>query len=179
MTGLDPDSDEIIEIYCLITDGDLELVDDSGWGAVVHQPKDRMDRMDEWCTKTHAKSGLTKAVIESTVTPEQAAKGLLAYIQKHIPERRIALLAGNSVFADRAFLRKGPYKQIVDYLHYRILDVSTLKEAARRWCPEMMARAPAKKGLHEARQDIMESIEEARYYKEVVFQAGRASAARK
>lgn len=176
MTGLDPDTDEIIEIFCLITNGDLELADDAGWGAVVHQTQERMDAMDDWCRNTHGKSGLTKAVVESTVTAEQAAEDLLAYIQKHITQPRIALLAGNSVHADRAFLRKGPYRKVVDYLHHRILDVSTLKEAARRWRPDVLAKAPVKKGLHEARQDIMESIEEARYYKNAIFTAADNSA---
>lgn len=170
MTGLDPDSDEIIEIFCLITDGDLNLADDAGWGTVVHQPQERMDAMDEWCRNTHGNSGLTKAVVESTVKPEQAADELLAYIQKHITESGVALLAGNSVHCDRAFLRKGPYKKVVDYLHHRILDVSTIKEAAKRWRPDVAARAPRKKGLHEARADILESIEEAKYYKEALFQ---------
>jgi oligoribonuclease len=170
MTGLDYDNDEIIEIFCLITNGDLELAHDAGWGTVIHQSQERMDAMDEWCRKTHGKSGLTAAVVKSTVTAEQAAEELLAYIQKHIPEPRVAVLAGNSVHADRAFLSKGPYKQVIDYLHYRILDVSTIKEAARRWRPDVLAKAPVKKGLHEARQDIIESIEEAKYYKEVIFQ---------
>lgn len=78
-------------------------------------------------------SGLTAAVIESTVTPQQAADGLLAYVQKYIPQKGTALLAGNSVHADRAFLRKAPYNKVLDHLHYRILDVSSIKEAARRW----------------------------------------------
>lgn len=169
MTGLDPDSDAIIEIFCLITNDQLELVDEAGWGTVVHQPKACMDLMDEWCTRVHGESGLTAAVIKSTVTPEQAAGGLLAYIQSHVPVRRVALLAGNSVHADRAFLRKGPYSKILDYLHYRILDVSTIKEAAKRWCPETALSAPAKRGLHTAKEDILESIAEARYYKSAIF----------
>ncbi|AEO54216.1 hypothetical protein MYCTH_2106971 [Thermothelomyces thermophilus ATCC 42464] len=133
MTGLDPDSDSIIEIYCLITDGQLNLLDECGWGTVVHQPRERMAMMDEWCTRVHGDSGLTAAVIESTVTPQQAADGLLAYIQKYVPQKGTALLAGNSVHADRAFLRKAPYNKVLDHLHYRILDVSSIKEAARRW----------------------------------------------
>jgi oligoribonuclease len=84
-------------------------------------------------TEADGESGLTAAVIESTVTPQQAAEGLLAYIQRHVPEKGVALLAGNSVHADRAFLRKEPYRKILDHLHYRILDVSSIKEAARRW----------------------------------------------
>ncbi|KAK4032682.1 ribonuclease H-like domain-containing protein [Parachaetomium inaequale] len=170
MTGLDPDTDLIIEIYCLITNGQLELVDEAGWGTVVHQTSERMAMMDEWCTRVHGESGLTAAVIESTVTPQQAADGLLAYIQKYVPERGIALLAGNSVHADRAFLRKGPYSKVLDHLHYRILDVSSIKEAARRWCPQAASAVPRKKGLHKAKDDILESIDEAKYYRSVIFQ---------
>lgn len=170
MTGLDPDREEIIEIFCIITTGTLEVVDEAGWGTVIHQSKERMDQMDDWCTRTHEKSGLTAAVIASTVTAEQAADELLAYIKKYVPEKG-AVLAGNSVHADRAFLRKEPYKKVVRHLHHRILDVSTLKEAARRWLPKEVIRgAPMKKGLHQAKDDILESIEEARYYKEIIFQ---------
>lgn len=169
MTGLNPDTEEIIEIFCIITNGHLELVDEQGWGTVVHQPKDRMDKMDEWCTNVHGNSGLTAAVMESKVTPEQAAGELLAYIQKYIPEPRTALLAGNSVHADRGFLRKEPYRKVMEHLHYRLLDVSTLKEAAKRWCPDVARQAPVKKTLHKARDDILESIEEAKFYKEAFF----------
>ena len=116
-------------------------------------------------------SGLTAAVIKSSTTPEQAANGLLNYIRHHVPERGVALLAGNSVHADRAFLRKEPYKPILDHLHYRILDVSSVKEAARRWCPRVASATPAKKGMHKAKEDILESIEEAKYYKRAIFQA--------
>ncbi|KAH6854364.1 ribonuclease H-like domain-containing protein [Chaetomium sp. MPI-CAGE-AT-0009] len=170
MTGLDPDKDVIIEIYCIITDGQLELLDESGWGTVVHQTCERMAMMDEWCTRVHGESGLTAAVIESTVTPQQAADGLLAYIQKHIPERGIALLSGNSVHADRAFLRKEPYDKILEHLNYRILDVSSIKEAARRWCPQVASAVPRKRCLHKAKDDILESIEEAKYYRSAIFQ---------
>ncbi|OTA93547.1 hypothetical protein M434DRAFT_395484 [Hypoxylon sp. CO27-5] len=169
MTGLDPDQEEIIEIFCIITTGKLDIVDENGWGTVVHQSQERMDKMDDWCTRVHGNSGLTAAVVASTVTPEQAADELFAYIKKHVPERG-ALLAGNSVHADRAFLRKEPYKKVVDYLNHRILDVSAIKEAARRWCPRAIIRnAPTKQGLHQAKEDILESIAEARYYKEVIF----------
>ncbi|KAI1130858.1 ribonuclease H-like domain-containing protein [Nemania abortiva] len=170
MTGLDPDREEIIEIFCIITTGTLEVVDEQGWGTVVHQSKERMDMMDDWCTRTHAQSGLTARVITSTVTPEQAAEELLAYIKKYVPEKKTALLAGNSVHADRAFLRKEPYNKVVEHLHHRIMDVSTIKEAARRWCPrEVLRHAPMKQGLHQAKEDILESIAEAQYYKDVIF----------
>ncbi|KAI7782313.1 oligoribonuclease [Diaporthe eres] len=171
MTGLDYNNDEIIEVYCLITNGNLALVDTEGWGTVVHQPQARMDQMDEWCTRTHGQTGLTAAVVASDVTPEQAADGLLAYIKEHVPQPGTAILAGNSVHADRAFLMREPYRKVVDHLHYRILDVSSLKEAARRWSPRALENAPAKKTLHKAKDDILESIEEARFYKEAIFES--------
>lgn len=174
MTGLNPDSDSIIEIFCLATDSQLNLLDESGWGTVIHQPKERMDAMDEWCTRVHGKSGLTAAVLESTVTPEQAAGELLAYVKKWAPKPRTALLAGNSVHADLGFLRKEPYKKVIDHLHYRILDVSSIKEATRSWRPDLASKAPVKKGLHKARDDIIESIDEARYYKTAIFGAPEA-----
>ena len=126
---------------------------------------------DEWCTKTHRESGLTAKVIDSETTPEQAAYDLLEYIKKYVPEPKRALLAGNSVHADKAFLRKEPYKKVNDHLSHRILDVSTLKEAARRWSSlDVLIGVPKKKLLHTAKSDILESILEARYYKEAIFQ---------
>ncbi|KAF9876549.1 exonuclease [Colletotrichum karsti] len=170
MTGLDPDKEEIIEIFCIITTGNLEVVDPEGWGCVVHQSQERMAQMDDWCTKTHGESGLTAAVIKSTTTPEQAADELLAYVKRHVPERKTALLAGNSVHADRSFLNKEPYRKVVDHLHHRILDVSTIKEAAKRWAPtQVVDNVPQKQGLHQAKEDILESIEEAKYYREAIF----------
>lgn len=170
MTGLDPNADEILEIYCLVTNGNLELVGAEGFHAVVHWPASRLAQMDDWCRRTHGRSGLSAAVAASTTTPAQAADGLYDYIQRLVPERRKGLLAGNSVHADRAFLSKGVYAKVVDHLHYRLLDVSTIKEAARRWSrPGVLAGAPAKKCCHQAREDILESIEEARYYREAIF----------
>ncbi|KAI4112788.1 MAG: hypothetical protein LQ345_006111 [Seirophora villosa] len=170
MTGLDVDNDEIISVCCFITDGQLNLVDDQGWEGVVHLDKSRLDSMDEWCTSTHGKSGLIAASIASSTTAEEAAKGLLAYIEKYIPRSRTGVLAGNSVHADKAFLRKPPFDCVNRHLHYRILDVSTIKEAARRWAPlEMLDRAPLKQGLHQAREDILESIAEAKFYRDTFF----------
>lgn len=169
MTGLDPDKEEIIEIFCLITNSELELIEPEGWGTVIHQPKERLDQMDEWCVQTHGNSGLTAAVIASEVTAEQAADELLAYIKKFITEPRTALLAGNTVHADKAFLRKEPYRKVVDFLHYRILDVSSIKEAAVRWCPRVLGEQPRKKLLHQAKDDILESIEEAKFYRNTIF----------
>jgi len=171
MTGLDVDNDVIIEIFCLITNGNLEVIDEKGWGAVIRQSKETMDKMDEWCTITHRKSGLTAAVLLSNTSPDEAANSLLEYIQKHLPEKGRGLLAGNSVHADKAFLRKQPYAKVMEHLSYRILDVSSIKEAAKRWSSlDVLVGAPKKKGLHQAKEDILESIEEARYYKEAIFQ---------
>ena len=171
MTGLNPDTDQIIEIACLITDGHLNLVDQDGLNIVVSCPKERLDAMDEWCTVHHGESGLTKAALDSTVTPGQAAFQLLEYIKKYIPSPRVGILAGNSVHVDRLFLSKGPYKTVHDHIHYRILDVSAINEAAKRWCPrEVWAYQPQKTASHRAKGDILESIEQARYFKKFIFQ---------
>ena len=170
MTGLDPDEEIILEIYCILTTGSLELIDEEGYHAIIHCPAERLNQMDEWCTKTHAASGLTAAVLASTTTPSDAADGLYNYITKFIPERKKALLAGNSVYADRGFLRQEPYTKVMKHLHHRILDVSAVKEAARRWCSaEILAGVPVKKARHKARDDILESIEEAKYYRDAIF----------
>lgn len=172
MTGLDVVNDEIIQIACYVTDYDLKLLEEEGFETVVHQPKERMDQMDDWCTKTHAKTGLTGRVISSDITPEAAANALLEYVQKLVPDSGKAILAGNSVHYDKEFLRREPYGKFLDHLHHRILDVSSIKEAARRWADRSLVKgAPKKKGTHEARQDILESIEEARYYREIFFKS--------
>ncbi|KAI9704404.1 MAG: hypothetical protein M1836_007267 [Candelina mexicana] len=171
MTGLNVDTDSILHIYCFITDYNLNLLEHDGWGAIIHHEKANLDAMDEWCTRTHASSGLSAAVLDSKTTPDEAAASLLKYIQKYVPEPRKALLAGNSVHADKAFLSKAPYDKVLGYLHYRIFDVSSMKEAARRWAPEdILKQVPVKKGLHEAKQDIIESIEEAKFYQKMFFQ---------
>lgn len=170
MTGLDPESDSIMSIACFVTDHELNIIDEEGFGAVIHHTKAQLDRMGEWCTKHHGESGLTQACIDSTTTPEQAAEELLAYIKEYVSKPRTALLAGNSVHADRSFLVQPPYRAVTDYLHYRILDVSSIKEAARHWAPEdILKMIPKKKMLHEARADILESIQEARFYREAFF----------
>ncbi|CAM1506686.1 Fc.00g063270.m01.CDS01 [Cosmosporella sp. VM-42] len=170
MTGLDPDTEEIMEIYCIITTGNLQILDEEGFHAIIHWPQSRLDQMDDWCTKTHAETGLTAAVLASTTTPEQAADALYEYVIRFIPEKRRGLLAGNSIHADRAFLRQQPYGKVTKHLHHRLLDVSTIKEAARRWSAKRIVnKVPTKKGTHKARDDILESIEEARYYREAIF----------
>ena len=173
MTGLNPEKETIMSISCFITDAQLHLLDDKGWDAIIHHDKSTLDQMDDWCTKTHGASGLTAACLESTSTAQQAAKGLREYIEKYVPKPRRGLLAGNSVHCDRAFLSKPPYNTVTDYLSYRIMDVSSLKEAVKRWSPdEVLFNVPPKKGLHQAREDILESIEEARYYRDRCFTKG-------
>jgi oligoribonuclease len=170
MTGLDIDNDVIIEIACFVTDYEMKVLEPEGYRVVVHQSKEVMDRMGEWCTKTHEASGLTAAVLYSKTTPEQAAETLLSYVQKYAPEPRKALLAGNSVHADQAFLRKPPYDKLIKHLHHRILDISAIKEAARRWAPEkVLEQSPAKAGSHTAKEDILESIAEAKFYRDFFF----------
>jgi len=170
MTGLDPEKEEIIQICCFITDAQLNLLEPNGFEAVIRVHDSTLNAMSPWCIDTHGRSGLTAAVRASTTTPIVAAEGLLAYIQHYIPAGT-GLLAGNSVHADKAFLVKGPYAKIMEYLHYRILDVSSIKEAARRWgSEELLAEVPPKKEVHLARDDILESIAEMRYYKEKLFE---------
>jgi len=174
MTGLDPSHDQILQICCYITDAQLQLLDEDGFEAVIHQPESIMlsgnNFMSQWCVDTHGRSGLTAAVIESRTTAPAAAADLLAYIQKYVPAPRTALLAGNSVHADRAFLSQGSYARVLEWLHYRVLDVSSFKEAARRWGSEdLLNGAPPKRGVHLAREDILESIEEMRFYRAKLF----------
>ena len=170
MTGLNPDNDQIMSIACYVTDHELNLLDDDGLELIIHHEQEVLDSMNDWCKKTHGASGLSGKCLQSPTTPEQAADQLLEYIQKHIDGPRKAMLAGNTVHADKAFLRKAPYDRAVLYLHHRILDVSTIKEAARRWSSEgIVKNSPKKKELHDARQDILESIEEARYYRQHIF----------
>ncbi|KAK4694319.1 oligoribonuclease, partial [Lecanoromycetidae sp. Uapishka_2] len=158
-------NDPLVWIDC-----ELEVLDEKGWDSIIHHDKTTLDQMDDWCTKTHGDSGLTEACIKSTIAPEQAANGLLDYIKRFVTEPRRGLLAGNSVHCDKAFLSKAPYNKVTDYLSYRILDVSSIKEAAKRWAPEeVLLGVPPKKLLHQAREDILESIEEARYYRAKCF----------
>ena len=179
MTGLDTESDSILSISCFITDAQLQLLDEQGWDAIIHHDKYTLDRMNEWCVNTHGKSGLTAAAIESSTTAQEAGHGLLGYVKRYVHESRKGLLAGNSVHCDEEFLKKAPYDKVVAHLGYRILDVSSIKEAARRWTSnEVLQRVPRKKGLHQAREDVLESIEEARFYREVFFgkRAGKLGA---
>ena len=170
MTGLNTDKDTIMSLACFITDSDLNLLDKNGYEAIIKHTQSQLDAMGEWCQSHHGASGLSSACLASTTTAETAADELLAYIQKFVPERRRALLAGNTVHADRSFLAQEPWTQVVRHLHHRLLDVSAIKEAARRWAPiDDLKRSPQKAGKHEAKADILESIKEAEYYRKVFF----------
>lgn len=170
MTGLDPSKDTIMSLACYITDANLQLLDSNGCHATIHHADEQLSRMGEWCVQQHGTSGLTAACLESDTTAQGAAQDLLAYIKRYIPDPRRALLAGNSVHADRAFLVLEPYAPVIQHLNHRILDVSTIKEAARRWASEdVLAGIPKKEGKHEAKADILESIKEAKYYQEAFF----------
>lgn len=171
MTGLDPANDTILSLSCIITDHALNPLDTAGFDAIVHHDSVVLSAMNPWCIEHHGASGLTAACLASTTTAAQAATDLLAYIKNHVPEKGKALLAGNSVHADKAFLNQGAWAEagVLGWLHYRILDVSAIKEAVRRWCsPTVLEQAPHKKYAHTAREDILESIDEARFYKELI-----------
>ena len=169
MTGLDPSTDVILQIVCFITDYNLTLLEPTGLELIIHHPQSVLSAMGPWCQRTHSATGLTEKVLASKLTPTEAAVELLSYIKSYVPEPRTALLAGNSIHADRSFLVK-MCPDVIDHLHYRLLDVSTVKECVRRWCSDRIRKGvPQKKELHEARQDVLESIEEMRYYKQTLF----------
>lgn len=169
MSGLDADRERVLEIAVLITDDQLELIEE-GPELVVHQPDALLDGMDAWNREHHGASGLIDRVRASTLSESDADAQVLAFLQAHVPERTVPL-AGNSVHQDRRFLRR--YLPLTEaWLHYRIVDVSTLKELARRWYPELLERAPRKKGAHRAMADIHESIAELRWYREHLFRQG-------
>lgn len=167
MTGLDPETELIVEIATIITDGSLDHAIE-GPELVVHAPDDVLGAMDEVVVAMHSGSGLTPLIRESRITVEQAQQATLEFVTTHIPKPRTAPLAGNSVHADRAFLRRY-MPELEAYLHYRNVDVSTFKEASRRWAPDVVAGAPRKGGAHRALADIRESINELRYYRDTLY----------
>nr|XP_020477389.1 oligoribonuclease, mitochondrial [Monopterus albus] len=168
MTGLDIEKDQIIEMACIITDSDLNVLAE-GPNLIINQPDEVLEGMSEWCKAHHGKSGLTQAVQDSTITLEQAEYEFLSFVRQHTPPGQCPL-AGNSVHADKRFLDKY-MPQFMYHLDYRIIDVSTIKELCRRWFPEQYKMAPQKKATHRALDDIWESIQELQYYKANVFKA--------
>jgi oligoribonuclease len=169
MTGLDADRERIIELAVLVTDAELEVVAE-GPHLVIHQPDAVLEAMDDWNTKHHTESGLVERVRASTIDDAAAEAEVLAFLAQHVAERA-APLAGNSVHNDRVFLHRY-MPRLEAFLHYRNVDVSTVKELVRRWYPQLFAQRPTKKGSHRALDDIRESIEELRYYRRSAFRSG-------
>ncbi len=166
MTGLDPAVDVIVEIATLITDDALETVAE-GPDLVIHQPPDVLERMEPFVREMHTRSGLLTAVTASTVTLEDAGAATLAFIKAHVPEPRSVPLCGNSIGTDRRFLA-AYLPEIESWLHYRSVDVSSVKELVKRWYPGLEGR-PMKAGAHRALDDIRESVGELRFYREHIF----------
>jgi len=167
MTGLDPARHTIVEIATLVTDDDLTIIEE-GPDLVVHASPEELAQMDDVVRTMHTSSGLLAAIESSTLTLADAGAQTLVFLQKHIRQPRTVPLAGNSIGTDRRFLAT-LLPDIEDYLHYRSVDVSTIKELCRRWRPEVYKAAPAKKGGHRALQDIRESVGELAYYRGALF----------
>lgn len=165
MTGLNPETDKIIEIATIVTDSDLNILA-QGPELVIHQSDEALDAMDEWCTKQHGKSGLTDKVKSSKISCADAEQATLDFLKEWVPAGA-APLCGNSIGQDRRFLVR--YMPALEaYFHYRNIDVSTVKELGNRWAPEMV-NAHKKTGAHTALQDIKESISELQYYQKHFF----------
>jgi oligoribonuclease len=167
MTGLDPARHVIVEIATLVTDDDLNVVAE-GPDLVVAQPPEKLADMDEIVRKMHDTSGLLAAIGKSTTSLDDAGQQTLDFIRGHVADPGTVPLCGNSIGTDRRFLAL-QLPDIDNYLHYRSVDVSTIKELARRWYPEALASAPKKVGGHRAMEDIRESLEELRHYRKTVF----------
>jgi oligoribonuclease len=164
MTGLQPDSDRVIEIAMLVTDADLNVIA-TGPVLVVHQPDEVLNAMDSWNKSTHAKTGLIERVRASTLSEAEAEGQALAFLGAHVPQNT-SPMCGNSICQDRRFLARW-MPRLEAYFHYRNLDVSTLKELVRRWKPDL--KGFSKEGKHEALADILESIEELKFYRKSVM----------
>ncbi|EDV94988.1 GH11306 [Drosophila grimshawi] len=166
MTGLDINTDQILELSCIITDKHLNIKSEGPSFAIRH-PQHVYDNMNEWCMKHHYESGLVDRCKESNVTPELVENIVLSYLKENIPQGQCPL-AGNSIYMDRLFINKF-YPAVDKYLLYRIIDVSTTKELATRWYPDVSKATPRKMLAHRSLSDIKESIAELKYYKEHLF----------
>lgn len=167
MTGLDLRRDALIEIAAIVTDADLNPVDD-GVDVIIHTHDDVLDTMVPFVRDMHSASGLTEAVRSSTVTLGDAEKLVLDYVKSHVSDPKTAPLCGNSIATDRAFLARD-MPLLDEHLHYRMIDVSSLKELAKRWYPRVYQSQPEKSLAHRAREDIRESILELAYYRRTLF----------
>ena len=166
MTGLSLGTDALIEVAALVTDFELNVIGD-GIDLVIKPPQAALDQMGDFVTSMHTKSGLLTE-LDGGMSLREAEEAVLAYVREHVPEPRKAPLAGNSVGTDRAFLLRD-MAELESYLHYRVVDVSSIKELARQWYPRAYFASPDKTGNHRALADIQESIEELRYYRAAVF----------
>jgi oligoribonuclease len=167
MTGLDLARDGLIEVAALVTDSDLNILGD-GIDVVIHADDDLLDGMVDVVRQMHARSGLTEQVRNSTVSLAEAEERVLEYITKHVPEPKSAPLCGNSIATDRGFIARD-MPTLDTHLHYRMVDVSSIKELTRRWYPRVYFGQPAKGLAHRALADIKESIRELAYYRRTVF----------
>ena len=167
MTGLDPERHVIVEIATLITDDELELVAE-GPDLVITAEAADLDGMDDVVRSMHTRSGLLAQIQSSSTSLDAAGAATLDFLKAHIPEARSVPLCGNSIGTDRRFLARW-LPEIDEHLHYRSVDVSTLKELARRWYPQVLGAAPRKSGAHRALDDIKESVAELRYYRSAMF----------
>lgn len=166
MTGLDLQRDALIEVAVLVTDSELQVLGD-GVDVVIACPPEALETMPDVVREMHTVSGLLDELPQG-ITMEQAQEQVMAYVREHVPEPRKAPLAGNSVGTDRGFLARD-MPELDEHLHYRIIDVSSVKELARRWYPRAYFNAPKKQGGHRALADIRESIQELKYYRQAVF----------
>ena len=167
MTGLDLSRDLLLEVACLVTDGELNQIGD-GIDLVISAPAEALREMDPVVVSMHKESGLDQAVLASTLTLADAQTQVLDFVRQHVTEARKAPLCGNSIATDRGFIARD-MPALDAYLHYRMIDVSSVKELARRWYPRAYYASPGKRGGHRALADILESVEELRYYREAVF----------
>jgi oligoribonuclease len=167
MTGLDLGKDALIEIAALVTDAELNILGD-GVDVVIHAEDTLLDAMPDVVREMHARSGLTDAVRRSTVTVAEAEKQVLDYVRTHVPDPRTAPLCGNSIATDRGFIARD-MPALDGHLHYRMVDVSTIKELCRRWYPRIYYAQPDKGLTHRALADIRESIRELEYYRRTAF----------
>ncbi|MGH9047926.1 MAG: oligoribonuclease [Acidimicrobiales bacterium] len=169
MTGLDPGRNVIVEIAVLVTDDELQIVAE-GPDLVVSATEEQLGAMEDIVRAMHTRSGLLEAISASTVSLEEAGAAVLEFLKDQIPEPRTVPLAGNSIGTDRRFLATY-LPDIENWLHYRSVDVSTLKELCRRWYPEVLAKAPGKQTAHRAMDDIKESVAELVFYREAIFKS--------
>jgi oligoribonuclease len=167
MTGLDATTDVLVEVAVIVTDAELNVLD-PGLDIVIATDPANLEGMDEVVREMHTASGLLTAIAEATTTLEQAEQQALDYIKRWVPDRRKAPLCGNSIATDRTFITRY-MPTLDDHLHYRMIDVSSVKELARRWYPKAYYNAPVKDGGHRALADIIESVTELRYYRAAIL----------